>query len=72
MKAPDPTVWRTPHRLCPACQAQRVHAASELTLYHPFSGHGFNGTLWSHQALDQAYRRMDEYRQGSQTLRGGG
>jgi len=60
MKVPtlknDDTVWRTPHSLCPACKAARLHTDSELALYHPFSKHGFERGRWTHTELDPPAR----------------
>jgi hypothetical protein len=53
MNTPEGTVWRTPNLACPACQMGCVHSKELLGLYHPFSGHGYNGTNWSHMALDE-------------------
>lgn len=52
---PDPTIWRTPNLICPACEERRVHQAGERALYHPFSGHGYTSGRWTHQALEPAF-----------------
>jgi hypothetical protein len=46
------TVWRTPNMVCPACRERQLHTAEERRIHHPFSGHGFNGTAWTHRAID--------------------
>lgn len=48
----DPTLWRTPAAGCSACQTQQIHTQSDLTLHHPYSGHGYDRNRWSHPALD--------------------
>lgn len=61
----DLTVWRTPQLLCPACQEQRLHQASERTDHHPLAGHGFNGTRWTHPTLESE-KRMQAAASGGQ------
>ena len=38
---------------CPACEAKRLHTPEEMK-YHPYAGHGFNGSVWTHPDLDPA------------------
>lgn len=37
---------------CPACAARRLHSAEDLRLYHPYAGHGWNGSSWTHPDLE--------------------
>jgi hypothetical protein len=35
---------------CPACAEKRLHTLADWT-HHPYAGHGFNGSTWSHPDL---------------------
>ncbi|HEY1876921.1 MAG TPA: hypothetical protein VGG66_05600 [Rhizomicrobium sp.] len=48
------TILATPARGCEACQCQRLHTQAERRAYHPWTGHGFSGSGWSHPDLDPA------------------
>jgi hypothetical protein len=36
---------------CPACTDKRVHTPADWA-YHPYAGHGFNGSMWTHPDLE--------------------
>jgi hypothetical protein len=36
--------------MCPACHFKRLHTAEDWK-NHPWAGHGYNGTSWSHPDL---------------------
>jgi hypothetical protein len=36
--------------MCPACDNKRLHGPAEWK-NHPYAGHGFNGTVWTHPDL---------------------
>jgi hypothetical protein len=39
--------------MCPACELKRVHTREDW-LHHPYAGHGFNGSVWTHPDLPGA------------------
>jgi hypothetical protein len=36
--------------MCPACTNKRAHGPEDWK-HHPYRGHGFNGTVWTHPDL---------------------
>ena len=36
--------------MCPACTEKRLHAPADWA-HHPYAGHGFNGSAWTHPDL---------------------
>ena len=46
------TIRSTPVVGCMACEYRRLHTDEERRVNHPWAGHGFNGTVWTHPGLD--------------------